>query len=415
MSCWDQHDQASHTFKKKTGIDLPELLKITDRSTEKKKPVLIRARAHAYESAGSYAMEGMVRGLLSTDADAAVGKHPGKKYLFTGQPDFTPLREGDTLAIGRYRFRCVETPGHTPGHLCLFEPEAGIFFSGDHILDSITPNISGWAQENEDPLGDFLASLDKVAAYNIRLVLPGHRKPIADHRRRIEELKAHHRVRTQEIGDILSRGAQTAYQVASRMTWDMSYARWADFPVPQQWFATGEALAHLLILLRKIRKTVLQRAIVEHGSAHQQGDASAAGNLLHFTQRIGAEAGDGVWVTGRLGGMALALRDHLAGRRPDPAAAERFARPEPRLAAGQWLAGQGAHAMIDVSDGLSADAGHLAAARAALEMEPRLRIDTLTLVDAQTLLPVKKVRGPALLEGAVYAGETRLTDRVWLG
>ena len=57
----------------------------------------------------------------------------------------------------------------------------------------------------------------------------------------------------------------------------------------------------------------------------------------------------------------------------------------------------------------------LAAARAALEMEPRLRIDTLTLVDAQTLLPVKKVRGPALLEGAVYAGETRLTDRVWLG
>jgi glyoxylase-like metal-dependent hydrolase (beta-lactamase superfamily II) len=184
------------------------------------------------------------------DADTAVGKHPGKKYLFSGRPEFTPLREGDTLSVGRYRFRCVETPGHTPGHLCLFEPEAGIFFSGDHILDSITPNIAGWDQENADPLGDFLASLDKVAAYDLRLVLPGHRNPITDHRRRIEELKTHHRVRTEEISEILSRGARTAYQVASRMTWDLSYSRWEDFPVPQQWFATGEALAHLLYLER---------------------------------------------------------------------------------------------------------------------------------------------------------------------
>lgn len=184
------------------------------------------------------------------DADTAVGKHPGKQYLFDGRPEFTSLRDGDTLSVGRYRFRCVETPGHTPGHLCLYEPEARIFFSGDHLLDSITPNISGWAQENDDPLGDFLASLDKVAAYDVRMVLPGHRNPIADHRRRIEELKAHHRIRAQEIAGILDRGAQTAYQVASQMTWDLSYSRWADFPIPQQWFATGEALAHLLYLER---------------------------------------------------------------------------------------------------------------------------------------------------------------------
>jgi pantoate--beta-alanine ligase len=56
----------------------------------------------------------------------------------------------------------------------------------------------------------------------------------------------------------------------------------------------------------------------------------------------------------------------------------------------------------------------LAATRRALEMEPGLEIDTLDLVDAETFLPVKKVTGPALLAGAVYAGETRLTDRVRL-
>ena len=74
------------------------------------------------------------------------------------------------------------------------------------------------------------------------------------------------------------------------------------------------------------------------------------------------------------------------------------------------LAGQLLHAL-----GERKAAKILAAARMALEMEPRLRIDALDLVDAETLLPVKKVTGPAMLEGAVYAGGTRLTDRVRLG
>jgi thiamine-monophosphate kinase len=91
-------------------------------------------------------------------------------------------------------------------------------------------------------------------------------------------------------------------------------------------------------------------------------DVCAVGTAPRPVRRIGAESGDGIWVTGQLGGMALALRDYLAGRPPAPELARRFARPEPRLAAGQWLASQGAHAMIDVSDGVSSDAGHLAAA-----------------------------------------------------
>lgn len=91
-------------------------------------------------------------------------------------------------------------------------------------------------------------------------------------------------------------------------------------------------------------------------------DVCAIGTAPRPVRRIGAARGDGLWVTGRLGGMALALRDYLAGRKPEYGVAERFARPEPRLAAGQWLASQGAHAMIDLSDGLSSDAAHLAAA-----------------------------------------------------
>lgn len=78
--------------------------------------------------------------------------------------------------------------------------------------------------------------------------------------------------------------------------------------------------------------------------------------------RVGARPGDGVYVTGALGGARAALFDWRDGRTPSPAARLAFARPQPRLAAARWLANQGATAMMDISDGLGGDASHLAAA-----------------------------------------------------
>jgi thiamine-monophosphate kinase len=78
--------------------------------------------------------------------------------------------------------------------------------------------------------------------------------------------------------------------------------------------------------------------------------------------RAGARAGDGIWVTGSLGGPRAALEAWRRGEQPDPGARQAFAHPLPRLHAGRWLAHHGARAMIDLSDGLGADAAHLAAA-----------------------------------------------------
>jgi thiamine-monophosphate kinase len=78
--------------------------------------------------------------------------------------------------------------------------------------------------------------------------------------------------------------------------------------------------------------------------------------------RAGARPGDHVYVTGRLGGPGAALRALARGGDPAPAHRDRFARPLPRLAEGEWLAAHGATAMIDVSDGLASDLRHLAAA-----------------------------------------------------
>jgi len=99
-----------------------------------------------------------------------------------------------------------------------------------------------------NPLKDFINSLDMIYGLEVDLVLPGHRRVFNDCKGRIEELKLHHQTRAQEVLTILEEGAANVYQVASRMTWDLTYRSWDLFPAPQKWFATGEARAHLRYL-----------------------------------------------------------------------------------------------------------------------------------------------------------------------
>ncbi len=205
----------------------------------------IMKNTHQWDDVGATAM---INGFSAEEVESALQKHPGRKYFKPGPLNYTPLREGDQISIGRYVFQCVETPGHTPGHLCLYEATEKIFFSGDHILEDITPNISMWADVG-NPLQEYLDSLDKISLMEISGVFPGHRRIFTDHRKRIAELKKHHQIRAEEILAILKMGPRNAYQVASQMTWDIDCKTWDDFPAPQKWFASGEALSHLQYLM----------------------------------------------------------------------------------------------------------------------------------------------------------------------
>jgi thiamine-monophosphate kinase len=91
-------------------------------------------------------------------------------------------------------------------------------------------------------------------------------------------------------------------------------------------------------------------------------DVCVLGTCERPVRRSGARPGDGVWVTGTLGGPGLALQRFRSGTPPSGELRARFARPVPRIAAGRWLARRGARAMIDISDGLAQDASHIAAA-----------------------------------------------------
>jgi glyoxylase-like metal-dependent hydrolase (beta-lactamase superfamily II) len=161
--------------------------------------------------------------------------------------DFHIVKEDDTISIGNYVFRCIETPGHSKGHICLYESDKKIFVAGDHILGDITPGIQLWSDE-WNPLKEYLASLDKVYGLDIEIVLPGHRNIFRNCKERIQELKNHHQRRSDEIVSILGKGEKNAFQVGSQMDWDVTYETWDLFPVLQKWLATGEVIAHLIYL-----------------------------------------------------------------------------------------------------------------------------------------------------------------------
>lgn len=157
------------------------------------------------------------------------------------------VKAGDMLQAGDYTFRCIETPGHTMGHTCLYEPDRKILISGDHILYDITPNITCWT-DSENRLKEYIASLDRVYDMDVDLVLPGHRSVFTDFKGRITELKRHHEKRASDVAVILEDGPQNVAQVAAKMKWEIKCESWESFPVAQKWFATGEAMAHLRYL-----------------------------------------------------------------------------------------------------------------------------------------------------------------------
>ncbi len=202
----------------------------------------------------------MANGFPEEEARKMLKLHPGIRYTTMDRIEFTEVSDGDEIEVGDFRFKCIETPGHSPSHMCLYDEDKKVFFSGDHVLLDITPNITWWPSL-ENSLESYLESLDKVRDLEVNLVLPGHRSFWEDLRTRVDEIKRHHDLRLKEAFNALDR-PKTAWEVAPSITWDLKYERWEDVHVVQKWFAVGETVAHLEYLLKQ---GVVQKEIGSDG------------------------------------------------------------------------------------------------------------------------------------------------------
>ncbi len=157
------------------------------------------------------------------------------------------LRGSEIISMGIFNFQVVWTPGHSPGHICLYEPTQKILFSGDHILPVITPNVSLQPQSDSNPLGNFLESLDKVKQLDVNLVLPAHEHIFTGLPARVEEITQHHKQRNWEILETIKTEPKTAYQISDVITWmpELGGVKFRDLASWDKRMAVSEALAHL--------------------------------------------------------------------------------------------------------------------------------------------------------------------------
>jgi len=122
------------------------------------------------------------------------------------------LADGDTVRTDLGDWQVVETPGHAPSHLCLYQPERRLLISGDHLLGRVSLYFD--AGSRPDPVQEFLTSLDKVEALDARLVLSGHGRPFTDVHGHVAANRALVEQRLEAVSAALAGVPHTAYETA---------------------------------------------------------------------------------------------------------------------------------------------------------------------------------------------------------
>jgi glyoxylase-like metal-dependent hydrolase (beta-lactamase superfamily II) len=159
----------------------------------------------------------------------------GDVSYMTPEPSI-PVVDGATVRLARREWLAVHTPGHTYDHLCLYDPDNGVVFTGDHVLPSITPHISGLAPQ-ADPLALFFASLQRMTELSdVTIALPAHGHPFHDLGGRALHIIDHHEERLDIIREATHRLPNGTVNEFMRVLF--SERAWGDM-------AESETYAHL--------------------------------------------------------------------------------------------------------------------------------------------------------------------------
>jgi len=168
-----------------------------------------------------------------------------RSLVSMAEPDVL-LEDDQKLDLAGWDLRTIWTPGHSPGHICLYSDRSELLLSGDHVLPRITPNISFHSQQDANPLGDYLESLIRMRALEPEEVLPAHEYRFADLSSRLDEIEHHHAERLRAIEAVLAkRPGISAWDLTLSLPWSRP---WDEIQSYMQRAANGETLAHLVLL-----------------------------------------------------------------------------------------------------------------------------------------------------------------------
>jgi glyoxylase-like metal-dependent hydrolase (beta-lactamase superfamily II) len=193
---------------------------------------------------------GLPQGFLSGFIDTL----RGYGELFDPLPRFTALQNGDEISLGDGRLRVLHCPGHSQGHVCLYDPEDGVLIAGDLLLETISPNpiVEFTPRGRRIPtLPQYLQSLRRVLLLNCEVAYPGHGAPILNPSVRIRELIAHHDQRKEQIHALLAGTPKTLFELVQEFYHDLD-------PVNTM-LALSEIVGHLDLLIEEKRASVARK------------------------------------------------------------------------------------------------------------------------------------------------------------
>ncbi|HET7322888.1 MAG TPA: MBL fold metallo-hydrolase [Halococcus sp.] len=159
---------------------------------------------------------------------------------FAETPTIEPFEDGERFSTAEGVLEALHLPGHAAGLSgFVFEGEEGTeLLSGDALLPHYTPNVGGADVRVEQPLAQYLRTLERIIGEGFVRAWPGHRDPIADPAGRAREIIVHHRERTENVVAVLrEHGPADAWTVSAHLFGDLSNIHILHGP--------GEAYAHL--------------------------------------------------------------------------------------------------------------------------------------------------------------------------
>jgi glyoxylase-like metal-dependent hydrolase (beta-lactamase superfamily II) len=166
-----------------------------------------------------------------------------------------PVGDGDSLNMAGHRWQVLHTPGHSNGVICLYQPETRVLLSSDHLLPTISSNpiVEPPPEGSERPrkLLVYIEQLERIAAMDVAVALPGHGEPIHDTRALIAERIAFHERRAAQVLAALANGGRTLFELSQTLFPKMDFVN--------AFLALSEVLGHLEVLevggkVRQVRR-----------------------------------------------------------------------------------------------------------------------------------------------------------------